>query len=99
MWNCTTNINKSLSLRLRVIKGGGGGGGGGSSLLLHHLALAAAGSGAAVLEPVEDVGVADGAEFLEKLPYSDGFVLWRVNHATVEDGLEYEDLFWLWSPP
>ena len=63
-----------------------------------QLPLAVAGSGASVLEPVEDVGVTDGVEFLEKLPYSNSFVLWRIKHAAVEDGFEYEDLLGLWSP-
>jgi len=63
-----------------------------------NLALAAAGARAAVLEPVEDVGITNGAKFLKQLPYSDGFVFGWVNHATVEDGLENKDLFWFGSP-
>lgn len=53
------------------------------------MALAAAGAGAPVLEPVEDVGVTHGPEFLEELANTDGLLLRWVNHAAVEDGLQY----------
>ena len=82
--------------------GGGGGGGelmeGGAAGLL-ELAGAAAGAGAAVLEPVEDVGVADGAEALEEAADARRLVLGRVHHAAVEDGLQYQDLLRLRRPP
>jgi hypothetical protein len=64
-----------------------------------QLALAPAGAGAAVLEPVEDVGVAHGAEALQQLADADRLVLWRVHHAAVEDGLEDEYLLRLGRPP
>ena len=64
-----------------------------------QLALAPARAGAAVLEPVEDVGVADGAEALQQLADADGLVLGRVHHAAVEDGLEDEYLLRLGRPP
>lgn len=63
-----------------------------------QLALAAAGPGAAVLEPVEDVGVADGAEFFEELADPHGLILGGVHHAAVEDGFEDEDLLGLGGP-
>ena len=75
------------------------GGGRGRLRLRLQLALAAAGARAAVLEPVEDVGVADGAEALEQLADADGLVLGRVHHAAVEDGLQDEYLLRLRRPP
>ena len=64
-----------------------------------QLALAAAGPGASVLEPVEDVGIADGAVLLEDLADLDGLVLGRVHGPAVEDVLKYLDLLRLWRPP
>jgi hypothetical protein len=72
--------------------------GGGAAGLL-ELAGAAAGAGAAVLEPVEDVGVADGAEALEEAADARRLILGRVHHAAVEDGLEDQDLLRLRRPP
>lgn len=63
-----------------------------------HLSLSPSRPGAAVLEPVEDVSVAHGPELLEQRSDSDGLVLWRIDHPTVEYGLQYEDLLRLWSP-
>jgi hypothetical protein len=73
-------------------------GGCGAAGLL-ELARAAAGPGAAVLEPVEDVGVADGAEALEDAADARRLVLGRVHHAAVEDGFQDQDLFRLRRPP
>jgi len=66
---------------------------------LLELAGAAAGPGAAVLEPVEDVGVADGAKALEQAADARRLVFGRVHHAAVEDGLQDEDLLRLRRPP
>jgi len=70
----------------------------GAACLL-ELAGAAAGPGAAVLEPVEDVGVADGAEALQEAADARRLVFGRVHHAAVEDGLQDQDLLRLGCPP
>lgn len=64
-----------------------------------QLALPAARSRPPVLEPVEDIGVPNRPESLEKLPYPHGVVLRGVDHAAVEDGLEYQNLLRLGRPP
>jgi hypothetical protein len=50
------------------------------------------GAGLAVLEPVEDVGVADLAVLLQAHADAGDLVVWRIDHAGVEDGLQNPDL-------
>jgi hypothetical protein len=57
------------------------------------------GSGLAVLEPVEDVGVADGAVLLQAEADARDLVARRVHHAGVEDGLQDSDLLRPRVPP
>jgi hypothetical protein len=53
----------------------------------------------AVLEPVEDVGVADGAVLLQAQADARDLVARRVHHARVEDGLQDPDLLRPRVPP
>lgn len=83
-WGNRRLIKRSWSTRLAAVTCGQ------TSL---QLPLSTARPRATVLKPVEDVGIANCAKLLKKLSDSDCFLSGRVNHATVEDGFKYEDLF------
>lgn len=56
-------------------------------------------SGLAVLEPVEDIGIADLAILLQLGSDLSNLISWWVHHARVEDLLQYANLLRLRVPP